>query len=131
MSESPTPADQKAIAALLPALDFDQPDQAIIGDMILEMANRVGAAVENIKQERRKNMAKPKTNIVIEENKTEQTLLHVWTPSLAASAEIIREIEGVSRVFHITMESRLNVWLNPRYDKAELIAEIRAAFPDE
>lgn len=54
-----TPADQRAItdvtAALLPALDFGQPDQAVVGDMILEMANRVGAVVEYERGERDEN----------------------------------------------------------------------------
>lgn len=59
MTDHPAPADQQAITALvtavLPALDFGEPEQAIRGDRLLELANHVGAAVEYDRLERKEN----------------------------------------------------------------------------
>lgn len=70
-------------------------------------------------------MAKPKTNFVVEESKSDPNLLYVWLPDLAPAVFPIRGIEGVSNVFHSTSD-RLDVYLNPCYDKSELMAEIKA-----
>ena len=72
-------------------------------------------------------MAKAWTNLIIEERKSDETLLMVWSPTLVPVMGVIEAIEGVSRVFHDKAMGRLNVYLNPCYQKHELIAEIKAA----
>jgi len=69
-------------------------------------------------------MAKPKTNLIIEECKSVPNLLKVWVLEPAAAKKSIEAIEGVTYVTHYVKEGYLNAWLNPCYSKAELKAEI-------
>lgn len=71
-------------------------------------------------------MAKPKTNLIVLDDKSKSNLFKVWTPTPTAMKELIETIEGVVSVYHSTGQGHLSVWLNPCYDKDELRAEIEA-----
>ena len=71
-------------------------------------------------------MAKPKTSYIIEESESDPNLLMVWLPKPASAGRINEAIEGVHNVWHNKVRGCLNVWLNPCYDKHEIIAEIKA-----
>lgn len=74
-------------------------------------------------------MAKPKTNLIILDDKLNPNLLTVWTPTPTAAKELVETIEGVVRAHHAT-EGYLNIRLNPCYDKNELRTEIKAILSD-
>ena len=71
-------------------------------------------------------MAKPKTNLIIEEFESDSNLFKVWLPMPVPAVEIIRAIEGVASVWHNVEQGSLWVWVNPCYDKGEVKAEIKA-----
>lgn len=70
-------------------------------------------------------MAKPKTNLIIDEGTL--NLLKVWTLDVEKAKKHIEAIEGIIRVWRNPDNDCLNVWFNPCYSKAEIKAEIRAA----
>ena len=70
-------------------------------------------------------MAKPKTKSVIEGDKHNHTMIRVWTPAPTSMKELIEAIEGVTSAFYSKVRGYLVVWLNPCYDRNELIAEIK------
>lgn len=73
-------------------------------------------------------MAKPKTNLIVEEDSIPNHL-KVWTPAVPPTPvkEFIEAIQGVISVYHSIEKGHLSVWLNPCYDEAEIVAEIKEA----